>query len=244
MSPIAEMVGASTPQWAELAFWLETSDAILRGLGHGLNNRATALSATVESLDPRRAMGSAMTASLSRESQRLSEQVQDLRLLTFGRGAEAMPLLPGDVLHSAVRLHRFHASVGEVACYLEPSSEVPPVLARESALLHASLTQLTASKSFAGRGGVVRVVLSGTSDRAEVRFIADRAVDESGAMGQMPDPDASAPDPRALVLPARLAATQLAHADVQIAQDFGARRAVVQWVMPSLREMRRRQREA
>lgn len=237
MSPLRALQEARLGDSPELAFWLETSDAILRGLGHALNNRATALSATVESLDPRRAVGSALTASLSRESQRLSDQVRDLRLLSFGVGAEVMPVLLGDVLQSAVRLHRFHTGVGEVACYLEVSSDAPPVLAREAAVLHACLAQLSASKGFAGRGGVVRVVLSGSGTRAEVRFIADRAVDE-------PADSEAAGDPRALVLPSRLAATQMRHAGVQVAQDIGARRAVVQWVLPSLREMRQRARDA
>jgi hypothetical protein len=88
---------------------------------------------------------------------------------------------------------------------------------------------------------VVRVLLTGSATRTEVRFVADQSVDSAAAELAYDE----AVDPLGLLVqPTRVAATLLRHAGVQVAQEVGARRAVVQWVLPSLKEVRRRQREA
>ncbi len=231
--------GAPALPWSDVLLWLETVDALLRGFGHGLNNRALALGATVESLDARRPLGSQATSSLSREVQRLTEQLRQLRQLPFSRELEPMPLLVGDVLGVAVALHRAHATVGETSCYVSGGSDTPPVLAGESALVHAVLVTLTGLKRYAGATGVVRIA-HGPGDAAgawvSIRFSAEREAAQVRSL----EPVA----PEVLVRPAVIAGTLLGASRPRVTLRVAPARAVVAWTLPSLREMRRREREA
>lgn len=221
------------PVWSEVVLWFETIDAIVRGLGHGLNNRALALGATIESLDPKRPVGQQLATGLMRETERLTDQLRQLRAVPFAIDREPMPLLLRDVLSSAIQLHRAHTSVGEIPVYLDGSVETPPVLAPESALLHATLVTLTALKVYASPGGVVRITCSGNADRADVTFVAQRdptdVQDESG--------------PRAVIKPAALAVALLSSAMLEIEQQLGPDSVTLLWTLPSLKAMRRRARE-
>jgi hypothetical protein len=213
--------------------WFETIDAIVRGLGHSLNNRALALSATIESLDPKRPVGQQVAGALSRESERLTEQLRQLRTLPFALEREPMPLLVRDVMASAIQLHRSHASLGDVPVYLEGSQDTPPVLAPESSLLHAALVTLSALKGFAAPNGVVRLTYGGTVDHAAIEFLAQR--DPSDARD---DWTASA-----LVKATTLAAALLGSAQLEIDMRVGTDSTAVSWTLPSLKAMRRRARE-
>jgi hypothetical protein len=222
------------PEWSDVQLWFETVDAVVRGLSHALNNRALALSATIESLDPKRPVGAQVALSLTRESERLTEQLRQLRSLPFAADREPMPLLLRDVIASAVQLHRQHASLGEVPAYLEGTVETPPVLAPESALLHAMMVTLTSLKAFAAPGGVVRITCSGTADQARVLFVAMR--DPSDTQERM--------SAQSLVQPNALAAALLGNALLEITQRVTPDTASMTWTLPSLKAMRRRVREA
>ena len=225
--------------WPDVLLWLETIDALLRGFGHGLNNRALALGATVESLDARRPLGSQATSALSREVQRLTEQLRQLRQLPFSRELEPMPLLVPDVLGVAVQLHRAHATVGEVSCFVGGAAETPPVLVPESALVHAVLVTLTGLKHFAGATGVVRVRHqpgpAGDGSDVAIHWIAEREL--AGARHAEPVP------PDTLVRPAVIAGALLGPSAPRVTTRLALARAEVTWVLPSLRAMRRRERE-
>lgn len=221
------------PAWQDVCSWFETIDAIIRGLGHSLNNRALALGATVESLDPRRPLGDAIATGLTREAERLSEQLRHFRTLPFLVAAEPMPLLIRDVLTSAVQLHRAHASLGQIPVYLEGATEAPPVLAAEPALLHSALVLFTALKAHAAPHGVVRVRYAGTADQLTVTFEAQRDPGDSH--------DTS--DGTALVRATSLASALLSGPRLETEQHLGPDTATVIWTLPSLRAMRRRQRE-
>jgi hypothetical protein len=220
------------PVWSDMLLWFETTDAILRGLGHSLNNRALALSATVESLDPRRAVGAETASGLTRETEKLTDQLRLLRALPFAVDREPMPLLLHDVLTQAVQLHRAHASLGDLSAFVEGTPETPPVLAPESAMMHALLVTLTALKRYAAPGGLVRLRYSGTPERADVHLLAQRVP------GETHDPL----DAQALVPPMALSAALLGGALLEIEQRIGPREAAVVWTMPSLRAMRRKAR--
>ncbi len=220
------------PAWPDVLLWFETIDAIIRGLGHGLNNRALALSATIESLDPKRPMGQPLAADLRREAERLTEQLRQLRAVPFAIEREAMPLLLSDVLASAVQLHRAHATLGDLPVYLEGSSDTPPVLAPESALLHATLVTLTALKGFAAPGGVVRIAAAGSPDQAEISFLAQRD----------PSDEYDAARSQALIKPSALAASLLGAGLLEIEQQLGPESATIIWTLPSLKALRRRAR--
>ncbi len=226
--------GGREPTWADVLLWFDTIDAIVRGLGHSLNNRALALGATIESLDPKRPVGKTIATGLSHEAERLSEQLRQFRALPFAIDREPMPLLLRDVLSTAIQLHRSHASLGDIPVYLEGAQDAPPVLVPESALLHATLVTLTALKGFAAPGGVLRVRCSGTSDQAELTFRAER---ESEAVRV---PTASG----GVIAPMALAAALLGSAALEIEQELGPESVTVTWWLPSLREMRRRSRVA
>jgi len=225
---------APEPTWQDVCAWFETIDALIRGLGHSLNNRALALSATIESLDPRRPLGGEVTTALSRETERLSEQLRQLRALPFDVASEPMPLLIRDVLASAIQLHRAHASLGQVPVYLEGTAEAPPVLAPESSLVHAVLVLLTALKAYAAPNGVVRVHFDGTAEELMVRFEAlrDPRDPHEGSGGAV------------LVRPTALAAGLLRGAGLEMEQQLGPEVTRVVWALPSLQVMRRRGREA
>ena len=229
------MTGARAPEpaWQDVCAWFETIDALIRGLGHSLNNRALALGATIESLDPRRPLGSELTAALTRETERLSEQLRQFRALPFAAASEPMPLLIRDVLANAIQLHRTHASLGQVPVYLEGSAEAPPVLAPESSVLHAALVLLTALKAYAAPNGVVRVHFDGTAEQLVVRFEAQRDPSDAHAGGGS----------AALVQPTALAAALLRSARLETEQQIRPESARVMWVLPSLRAMRRQHRE-
>ena len=230
----ADPTGGRTPVWSDVLLWFETIDAVVRGLGHALNNRALSLSATIESLDPKRPVGQQVSTELSRESERLTDQLRQLRALPFTGDREPMPILVRDVLASAIQLHRSHASLGEIPVYLDGSSDTPPVLAPESSLLHASLVTLSALKSFAAPGGVVRVSDSGTADRADIVFTAQRdPTDRHETVGG-----------QALVTPTALAAALLNSALLEMEQRITPDTVVLRWTFPSLKVMRRRAREA
>ena len=222
------------PTWPDVQLWFETIDAIVRGLGHALNNRALALSATIESLDPRRPVGQQVATALSRESERLTEQLRQLRALPFAGDREPMPLLVRDVISGAMHLHRSHASLGDVPTYLEGSADTPPVLAPESSLLHAMLVTLTALKMFAAPGGVVRVTDTGTPDRADIVFTALRD----------PSDTHESPGGQALVKPTVLAAALLGSALLEMDQRITHDSVILRWSFPSLKAMRRLAREA
>ena len=222
------------PAWRDVVAWFETIDAIMRGLTHSLNNRALALNATIESMDAKRSMGEQLGTALVREGERLTEQLRQLRALPFALESLPMPLLPRDVITTAIELHRLHTSLGEIPVYLEGTAEAPPVLVPESSMLHAVLVTLTALKTFVAPGGVVRIRYAGTSERAEIVFTALR---EPGGVGREPQAALG------LVRPTALATALLSGALLETEQRIGAEVAVISWGMPSLREMRRRARE-
>jgi len=223
------------PAWRDVVAWFETIDAIVRGLTHSLNNRALALNATIESMDAKRPIGEQLTLALAREGERLTEQLRHLRALPFALDSVPMPLLPRDVITTAIELHRSHTSLGEIPVYLEGTAEAPPVLVPESPMLHAVLVTLTALKKFVAPGGVVRIRYGGTSERSEIVFSALR------------EPGSEERDPQAalgLVRSTSLATALLTAMLLETEQRISADAAVISWGMPSLREMRRLQREA
>ena len=222
------------PAWPDVLLWLETTDAIIRGLGHGLNNRALALGATIESLEPKRPVGPQLAAGLSREVERLSEQLRQMRTLPVALEREVMPLLLRDVLTAAIQLHRSHAVVGQIPVYLEGSVDAPPVLASESALIHATLVALTGLKQFAAPGGVVRVTYAGTAETATIQFVSQRD----------PMDDHEGADRVGVIRPTSLASALLHGAQVEIEQELTDDAVTMTWTLPSLRAMRRRAREA
>ncbi|MCU0626802.1 MAG: hypothetical protein MUF21_10025 [Gemmatimonadaceae bacterium] len=231
---------APTLAWPDVLLWMETIDALLRGFGHALNNRALALGATVESLDARRPLGSLATSALSREVQRLTEQLRQLRQLQFARQPDPMPLLLADVVPVAATLHRAHATVGDVSCYVTGAPDTPPVLVAESALVHAVLVTLTGLKLHAGPTGVVRIHHApgpaGDGREVVLDFVAEREAAAIRAAEPVPA--------EVLVRPAVIAGVLLGASRPVVTQRVTPLRAEVRWVLPSLREMRRREREA
>ncbi len=223
--------GDRAPEWPDVLRWFETIDAIVQGMVHTLNNRALSLGATIEALDPRRPVSEPVASGLSREAQRLTEQLRQLRALPFALGSEPMPLLLGDVLGTAIQLHRSHASLGDVAVYLEAAADAPPILAPEPAFIHAVLMTLTQLKGFVAPGGVVRVACSGTADEARLTFIGERDASDPH--------DGSA---EAVMRPTVLTAALLGGANLEIEQRIGLASVVVVWRLPSLRAMRQKAR--
>ena len=221
------------PAWADVLCWMETTDAIMRGLGHALSNRILAVSSTIEALDPAQAPGEETCTALSAELQRLTGELRALRALPVHAAEAPLPVLLKDVAATAIALHAHHPTLGDVTVTLTGSDETPPVLVVEPLLVHAMLVTLTALKAFAAPGGEVRLEYAGTPAEAQLTLSATRDPGRAGdvaALPAMPGGD----------LPMAL----LSGAGMQVEQVVGRGRSAVVWALPSLREARRRAREA
>jgi len=264
----ADWPGSRQPAWADVLAWLATTDAIIHGLGHALNNRALAISSTIDAMDAAQPLGAELAAALTGEIQRLTGLLRALRSVPVHAAALPLPVLLKDVAATAIELHRHHASLGDVPVTLTGSDEAPPVLVVEPLFVHAMLVTLTSLKRFAGPGGAVRVTYGGTAEEAQLTMAAWRgpsgapdgaALDGAALDGAAPDgaaldadaPDADAPDADApdgdtdgALVHGDLPGALLWAAGLEVEQMLGRRRCSVLWALPSLREARRRARAA
>jgi hypothetical protein len=147
--------------------WLGVSDALLRGVGHALNNRAAAISAVVQVLASE-AEGP-LEGALREETERLQRVVELLRLLPRRWESEPEPVLVDDVVRSAIELLVLHADLPETRYEWTTEGSLPPVLAEPSLLTHVLCLLGTAAAREAARTGARSVALRGSSTGDAVR---------------------------------------------------------------------------
>ncbi len=187
--------GPSDPSPGELlarAGWLAVESALIRGLAHDLNGRATALGGLVEllRLDDDGA-GPPVLDLLREESNRLGEAVELLRLLAGDReDAPPEPLALEPLLESVLGLHARHRGLEEVETVLEVEAD-GAVRVRRTFLVRALLLLLGAAGWAAREAGGRRVdvALRGGDDRVVVAI----GVPETGTR----EKDAAGTDPSA-----------------------------------------------
>ncbi len=225
--------GPREPAWADVLSWLETTDAITHGLAHALSNRALAISATIDAQDPAQPLGDDIATALAAEVQRLTTLLRALRAIPVHAADAPLPVLLKDVAAAAIDLHAHHATLGDVTVTLAGHDDAPPVLVVEPLFVHAMLVTLTALKRFAAPGGVVRITCGGTPDEAQLTLSATR---DAGVVA-----DGTAPPPMA---PSDLPGALLSAAGLEVEQTLGRGSCSLLWALPSLREARRRAREA
>lgn len=153
------------------AGWLAVESALMRGLAHDLNGRATALGGLVNLLrldgdgaDP------PVLDLLREESTRLGEAVELLRLLAGDREDEPPePLALEPLLESVLGLHARHRGLEEVETVLEVEAD-GAVRVRRTFLVRALLLLLGAAGWAAREAGGRRVdvALRGRDDRVVV----------------------------------------------------------------------------
>lgn len=157
------------------AGWLAVESALIRGLAHDLNGRATALRGLVELLrldddgaDP------PVLDLLREESTRLGEAVELLRLLAGDREDQPPePLALEPLLESVLGLHARHRGLEEVETVLEVEAD-GAVRVRRTFLVRALLLLLGAAGWAAREAGsrqvdvALRVDVAGRDDRVVV----------------------------------------------------------------------------
>jgi hypothetical protein len=221
-------LGRGTPDGVVDAEWLALSDALVRGVGHAMNNRIAALSAVVQVLATS-GQGGPLLEALSSESQRLLRTVDLMRLLPRRWEAEAEPVLLDDVIRSGMELLPLHADLPELAYVWEAEAELPPVLSEPSLLVHTACLMMARAAEAAVRGGASRILIRGTS-RPETVIVS------VGPDGGWPDADDALPRAE----PGDSALDRLAR---RIGGALRADGAALLLELPTLAEARRRQRE-
>lgn len=131
------------------AEWTGCVENVLRGVAHGLNNRAAALSALVElSSEPAEAPA-VLREILTTEQQRIRDLVQVLRIIGTARAA-AEALMPADVARDVSLVLDHHPDLRDGAIQME-ASQASPIRAPRWAFVR-SLMALAA-----GLAGVTRL---------------------------------------------------------------------------------------
>jgi hypothetical protein len=178
------------PDAAAEGAWLVVSDALLRGVGHAMNNRAAALSAVVQVLATD-AQGP-LEGALRSETERLQRVVELLRLLPRRWDSEPEPVLVEDLMPNAIELLSLHSDLPETRYDWRADEPLPPVLAEPSLLTHVLCLLGTVAAREAAQTGARAVAFRGTSTGDVVRV--EISLGEANAAYAIPGEPAEATD--------------------------------------------------
>jgi nitrogen-specific signal transduction histidine kinase len=166
--------------------WLETSDAVLRGLNHEFSNRLSLarltpqLSALLASGEP----GMQQVAADVDRSEDLLHLLRLYRLMVFASSEQAEPVLVSDIVVDSVDLFKHHTTFRDLDVRVNPDTTIPPVLMSPGALTQAVLLLLCAAArqvSLArGDTGVLVVNLSADANCVQIAVSADEAGAKAG----------------------------------------------------------------
>lgn len=218
--------------------WLEVSDDLLAGVGHALSNRVAALTAVGQVLAA--TTEGPFTKALSTESSRLQRAVQLLRLLIRRWDTEPEPIRVEDVLKDVVELLGHHPEVRNTSIRLEGAAGLAPVWSERSLLTHALCIVLSVAAEAVERAGEAELVVrcSGTMEEVRLGISFPSGTAAVTAQGTSDEPPAgSRIDPRA----AR-GLIKRSGGELSVQEEDGAR-TVLLIQLPTLMEIRRRERE-
>jgi hypothetical protein len=156
----------------ELA-WLQTSDGLLRGLIHGLNNRVAALSAIVQVMAGRGASGVGLEETVLEEIQRLSGVIELMRLVPRRRGEPAEPISVADLLPELTEALSLHSELGDVTFETEIARDLLPVYCPPTSLAHSLCILLFAAGSSVRQPATVRVTCGSSPAEVLVQIAAE-----------------------------------------------------------------------
>jgi hypothetical protein len=230
------MTDADAALTTTAAVWERETDAVLRGLAHALSNRVAALVLSAGELtDPDTDVAAEAASRVVREGERLREIDRVLKLLPRDRRAREEALELREVVDAAVALHRQRADLRDREVRVTVDAGVLPVRVERAALMRA-LVLLLAVATRPAEGDDVLVRVAGDAERAWVEITTE----DDGAQRAATDDSAEA-DRAERAARVDAAAALLRAMQGEVEQDArGAWRAV----LPSLPELRRREREA
>jgi nitrogen-specific signal transduction histidine kinase len=166
--------------------WLETSDAVLRGLNHEFSNRLSLarlspqLSALLAADEP----GMQQVAADVDRSEDLLHLLRLYRLMVFASGEQPEPVLVSDIVVDSVDLFKHHTVFRDLDVRVTADATIPPVLMSPGALTQAILLLLCAAarQVSLGRGdtGTMVVEFGGDSDTVRITVIAEQAGANTG----------------------------------------------------------------
>jgi nitrogen-specific signal transduction histidine kinase len=172
--------------------WLETSDAVLRGLNHEFSNRLS-LARLAPQLSAMLAAGEFELQKLADDSNRPDDLLQLLRLyrlMVFGNNEPTEPLLVSDHVDDAVALFKHHTAFRDLDVQVNADSSIPPVLMNPAAMTQAVLLLLCigARQSSVATGESGTVVLGFGADANAVRISVQAAgVARQLAIDELPE---------------------------------------------------------
>lgn len=159
---------------AAAASWIETSDAVLRGLNHEFSNRLS-LARLAPQLNTMLKAGEPALQKLvndSDQSEAMLELLRLYRLMPFPNGDPAEPVLFSDAVPEAVELFQYHTSFRDIAVRVRVDESTPPTLMNPAALRQSILLLLGAAARQtaveSNDGGAIVVEFSANGDLVNV----------------------------------------------------------------------------
>lgn len=228
---------SATPDPHPEGTWFRVSDDLVLGLHHTLNNRVAALSAAVQVLQSDVAADHPLRGVLAGELERLRATVELLSLLPRGRrGPEPVQL--SDALAGVASLCQCHNLLRDLPLRIEEAPGLLPVWIEPSALTHALLVLVSAAgRAAQGRdAGEIRLRCHG-DDRAITVEVSAAGGGERRREGGWEEEGLPDIDPRALEPLLR------EHGGTLEIRPDPAGRSAYRFHLPTLLEVRRRQRE-
>lgn len=172
--------------------WLETSDAVLRGLNHEFSNRLS-LARLAPQLSSLVAAGEPQLERYAADAERAEDLLRLLRLyrlMVFASSEQAEPLLFSDVVPDAVDLFQHHTAFRDLEVRVNSDDTIPPVLMGPAALTQAVLLVLCAvarrSSVPLGDTGVLAIDFAADANAVRVAVRGD-AVGPARGAGDSPE---------------------------------------------------------
>jgi hypothetical protein len=154
--------------------WLDTSDAVMRGLNHEFSNRLS-LARLTPQLGAMLRAGEPALQKLVDESQGTDDMLQLLRLfrlMLFNNGDPAEPVLISDAAVDGVDLFRHHTSFRDLEVQVTADGMIPPTLMNPTGMRQAVLLLLCVAArqlaTDAGDGGAIALTFSANADAISV----------------------------------------------------------------------------
>lgn len=212
--------------------WLSVSDALLRGVGHALNNRVAALSAVVQVLAAT-GPGGPLHDALGEETARLQRAVELMRLLPRRWDSPPEPVLVPDAVREALEILPLHPDLPSLRYEWSYEGELLPVLVEPTLLTHAICLIGGAAGEAAARSGGAEVRFHGRGSETHVSVEISAGVEgvegEVREEGAVADPASAAP------------LVERAGGELRVLERTPGR-VRVELVLPTLAEARRRER--
>jgi len=149
--------------------WASVLDKLLLGVTHTISNRVATLAGVSDILSGDPTIPPILRA-LADEVPRLEEAIRLLRLLAVPEGEGEEALEAARIVDDAISLAQLHPACRNISFAVEGRAEVPPLIARPTALTHELVVVLASAASERTLSG------NATPDvgvRIEIRFESD-----------------------------------------------------------------------